>query len=137
MSIIIKSSPLVEDIAIVYVDSINPSSYMIVMASHITKYINENMNESKSPEYYQVDSDSDILKKSDGLWFVKNEKESCINLYKKTTLHGWIWNSIDVKLVFKLKSTRCSRIVPHIPKTKTKYESFIDELKDRVGSIKK
>ena len=124
------------NIPILYVDSINKSSYIEEMINYIIRYIREITNKSiDNRNDYIVSSIDDIHKKcDDGYWIIIDEKE--VVLYKKELSKGNFYNSVYVNEIFKLKSYECPRIVPKLLKKPSMFDSFTDELKASVSNYR-
>ena len=59
-----------------------------------------------------------------------------LTLYKRTTSVGRIYNSTYVEKVYELHYEDCSKVVPKIFTTQTKFETFQLELSERITNMK-
>lgn len=120
---------------VLYIDSINKSSYKDEMINYTLRYIRENNNTviDDRNEYILYDSNK-INNKKDGFWIVSDAEN--IVLYKKETIKGFIYNSVQINKIFILTSYVCPRIVPKIFKKPSLFDSFSDELKASVHSYR-
>jgi len=116
---------------LIYVDSINETSYYTEMKNILSSYIRE-----KNIEYTIVKTHDEILGKQDGYYLVENKLT--IELYKKQTNRTYyVFTNYDITKIMSLSYTKCKKTVPIIlKKENTLFENFQDELKNKVGSLK-
>lgn len=116
---------------LIYVDSINETSYYTEMKNILSSYIRE-----KNIEYTKVKTHDEILGKQDGYYLVENKLT--IELYKKQTNRMYyVFTNYDITKIMSLSYTKCKKTVPIIlKKENTLFENFQDELKNKVGSLK-
>uniref|UniRef100_A0A6C0DYE3 Uncharacterized protein n=1 Tax=viral metagenome TaxID=1070528 RepID=A0A6C0DYE3_9ZZZZ len=116
---------------LIYVDSINETSYYTEMKNILSSYIRE-----KNIEYTIVKTHDEILGKQDGYYLVENKLT--IELYKKQTNRMYyVFTNYDITKIMSLSYTKCKKTVPIIlKKENTLFENFQDELKNKVGSLK-
>ena len=124
------------NLPILYVDSINKSSYVEEMINYIIRYIREITNKSiDNRNDYIVSNVDEIHKKcNDGYWMIIDEKE--VVLYKREISKGIFYDSIYVNEIFKLKSYECPRIVSKLLKKPSMFDNFTDELKMSVSNYR-
>ena len=116
---------------LIYVDSINETSYYTEMKNILSSYIRE-----KNIEYTIVKTHDEIIGKQDGYYLVENKLT--IELYKKQTNRMYyVFTNYDITKIMSLSYTKCKKTVPIIlKKENTLFENFQDELKNKVGSLK-
>jgi hypothetical protein len=116
---------------LIYVDSINETSYYTEMKNILSSYIRE-----KNIEYTKVKTHDEIIGKQDGYYLVENKLT--IELYKKQTNRMYyVFTNYDITKIMSLSYTKCKKTVPIIlKKENTLFENFQDELKNKVGSLK-
>lgn len=132
---------------ILYIDSINVSSYPIEMHRECIKYIRENTDPHTiseghvfKSETHSVQKEQDIKEKPDGFYYIANNKDNIFIMYKKHTSIGRIFNSITIEKVFTLTCIKCGKVCPKVfEKTETEtnvFNVFTDELKKKVASLR-
>jgi hypothetical protein len=116
---------------LIYVDSINETSYYTEMKNILSSYIRE-----KNIEYTKVKTHDEIIGKQDGYYLIENKLT--IELYKKQTNRMYyVFTNYDITKIMSLSYTKCKKTVPIIlKKENTLFENFQDELKNKVGSLK-
>ena len=116
---------------LIYVDSINETSYYTEMKNILNLFIRE-----KNIEYTIVKTHDEIIGKQDGYYLVENKLT--IELYKKQTNRMYyVFTNYDITKIMSLSYTKCKKTVPIIlKKENTLFENFQDELKNKVGSLK-
>ena len=116
---------------LIYVDSINETSYYTEMKNILSSYIRE-----KNIEYTKVKTHDEIIGKQDGYYLVENKLT--IELYKKQTNRMYyVFTNYDITKIMSLSYTKCKKTVPIIlKKENTLFENFQDELKNKVGNLK-
>lgn len=120
---------------IIYVDSINDTSYIKEMNSIIVKYIRQNIGSNdeqkivKKINHIAKDYNDIYYNKKDGYWIVCDDKNKSITLYIKQIATGFLYNSHIVSKIFTLSYVKCPRIVPLLFDKKNEHLNFIDELK--------
>lgn len=124
---------------IIYVDSVNDTSYIKEMYSIIVKYIRQNnMNINKNNDDQKIvkktnhmanDYNDIYYNKKDGYWIIFDDKNKSVTLYIKQISTGFIYNSYSVNKIFTLSYVKCPRIVPLLFDKKDKHGNFLDELK--------
>jgi len=119
------------DKPIIYIDSINETSYYTEMKNILSSYIRE-----KNIEYTKVKTHDEIIGKQDGYYLVENKLT--IELYKKQTNRMYyVFTNYDITKIMSLSYTKCKKTVPIIlKKENTLFENFQDELKNKVGNLK-
>jgi hypothetical protein len=139
MSVILKKDyPNEEEYPILYVDTINESSYMTEMVSITVKWIRENLDEireTKAINHIAL-TEQNIRTKKDGYWFVTNDKYKMLTLYRKKTILGYLWNTQVIEPIFVLRYTAIPKIVPMIGQKVSKYDSFVGELSQKVDQYR-
>jgi hypothetical protein len=118
-----------------YVDTINKDSFITEMYGYCIRYIRERIAADSKVEHkkYLARDENDIYyNKLDGHWLISDEKNKVVTLYVKTTWHGWVHNSVTVKKIFMLTCKECPKLVPRIPKKKSMFEDFTQELTEKV-----
>lgn len=127
----------------VYVDSINKDSYMAEIYNQTVRYIREHTPVINGRiaeirrENHKVRDEKAIGSKPDGYWFVSDEKNKTLTLYKKTTKVGYIYSSVYITKVYEMKCSECPRIVPQISAKKTSlFDNFSTELSERVVAFR-
>lgn len=135
-------------IPVCYIDTINKNGFMAEMYNWCMRYIRENSDADKTTKtiydqnfkrenYMATDQQNIYNNKEDGFWFVVNEKETHITLYKRETYKGVIYNSTYVTKILTLTCHECPRIVPQFVKERTLFENFSDELNAKVATHRK
>ena len=116
---------------LIYVDSINETSYYTEMKNILSSYIRE-----KNIEYTIVKTHDEIIGKHDGYYLVENKLT--IELYKKQTNRMYyVFTNYDITKIMSLSYTKCKKTVPIIlKKENTLFENFQDELKNKIGNLK-
>jgi len=127
---------------ILYVDSMNYSSFAAEMYSYTTRSIREQLGKDYNGEpvireEHMAKDENDIYhNKTDGYWIVCDEEKKILSLYKRETSVGNIYNSVYVTKTYTLTCTECPRIVPKVFKETTIFEDFTSELKKTVRSYR-
>jgi hypothetical protein len=121
---------------VLYIDSINKSCYVEEMLNYTIRYIREttNNNINNRDNYISSSMENIYNKCKDGYWITIDDQD--VSLYKKETLTGIFYNSIQVGKIFTLKYVLCPRIVPKILKKQSLFDNFTDELKASVNNYK-
>ena len=116
---------------LIYVDSINETSYYTEMKNTLNSFVRE-----KNIEFTKVKTQDEIIGKQDGYYLVENKLT--IELYKKQTNRTYyVFTNYDITKIMSLSYTKCKKTVPIIlKKENTLFENFQDELKNKVGSLK-
>ena len=119
------------DKPLIYVDSINETSYYTEMKNTLNSFVRE-----KNIEFTKVKTQDEIIGKQDGYYLVENKLT--IELYnKKTNRTYYVFTNYDITKIMSLSYTKCKKTVPIIlKKENTLFENFQDELKNKVGSLK-
>ena len=117
---------------ILYIDSLNPNSVINEMRNYIVSYV-RNLNDYNFDRYIYKDmllkNYNDIYDKIDGYYCTESSDSKIIILHHKNTELGYIYNTINIKKIFKLSFEVCKRIVPLIEKETNEFITFEDELK--------
>jgi hypothetical protein len=133
--------------SVVYVDSVNVSSYKNELYNIAISYIRCNdkdydsfdFTSNKKELFVAKNSDDIYYNKKDGHYIVYESDGDSIVMYKKITLKGRIYNSIVIEKVFKLTFDQCKKIVPLAIQKETEkniYKDFSDELIQKVSQYK-
>jgi len=127
-------------ISVLYIDSINRSSWIVEMYNYTIRYIRENSDSVDRPIDRNVlmakDYDDIYHNRKDGFWIVADDMNNTVSLYKRCTSIGKLYNSVYIDLIFVLNWSECPRIVPKIFKTTTLFDNFTDELKLSVAKFR-
>src|SRR5579872_1754579 len=132
---------------ILYIDSINVSSYPIEMHRECIKYIRENTDPNTiseghvfKSESHSVQKEQDIIEKPDGYYYIANNKDNIFIMYKKYTSLGLFYNRSLIEKVFTLTCNQCKKVCPKVfEKSETEtnvFNVFTDELKKKVASLR-
>jgi len=113
---------------LIYVDSINETSYYNEMKNILNSFIRE-----KNIEYTKLKTQDEI---SDGYFIIDNK--TTIELFKKQTNRTYyIFTNCNIERILFLNYVKCKKTVPIIMKKEnTLFENFQDELKNRVSKVK-
>jgi hypothetical protein len=126
---------------VIYVDSINKDGHMAEIYNQTMRYIRENTSSVHGKEIYVrredhiVKDEKSIGNKLNGFWFVSNEKDRTLTLYKKSTIPGYFSYYPEIKKVYVMYCRECPKVVPNLIKKGNVFEDFAKELKSRVAEI--
>lgn len=115
---------------VLYIDSINPNSYINEIISYTLMYIRNSYRfegEGKR-ENFEVMKREEIYSRNDGYYFLLNNET--LILYRKITLEGYIYNGVYIDRVFKLTYKLINKVVPK-NKIDKKIGDELDELINR------
>ena len=127
---------------VLYVDSINGIGQMAEVYGLTIRFIRENTHSVPSVQGNVIDvkrenhvakDEKSISKKPNGYWFVADEKNRSLTLYKKTTTAGYLYSYPTVQKVFMLNCSECPKVVPQVGKKNTLFEDFSQELISKVA----
>jgi hypothetical protein len=129
---------------VLYVDTINKDAFVAEMYSFCLGHIRKNTDTTDPSvvskikrENFIVDNENDIYyNKKDGFWMISNEKTKVVTLYKRTTLVGYLYNTIEVKKIFTLSCIECPRVVPRVFTKPTLFDNFAEELSMSVANYR-
>lgn len=120
---------------IIYVDSINPSSYTSEMYNIAVRYIRSKKNADGViivRQSHMANDENDIYyNKQYGYWIVADEEKRTLTLYEKCQPTG-LFYKCNVNRIFTLTCCECPRIVPQVFKKTNLYDDFSNELKESV-----
>ena len=123
---------------ILYVDSKNPTSYMVEMINYVCKYIRtkDDNDITVTKETHSIEKIDDLYNKDNGYWFTYDIVNNNVILYKKITSEGNFFNSTYIETIFKLTYYHCDRIVPMIIPKKCLHDNHMEEIKEATKKIR-
>ena len=139
MAIIVRT-PYTQNIAqpiepLLYVDTINRSSYVAEMHGIVTRYLRDTIGREIKLDTHMAENIEQItFSKDAGYWVVGHP--DTVTLYKKTILVGILYNGVGVEKVFGLTAYQCPRVVPRVFAKSSPFDNFKNELSQRVTAYK-
>lgn len=130
---------------ILYVDSINASSYAVEMNNICISYIRNNSNVKASDAYqfksaeHTLKKELDIYSKPDGYYYVSDDKANTFVMYKISRSTGYFYRTCTtVDKIFTLISIPGKKVCPKVFEKGDKKEevTFESELKSRVAKFR-
>jgi hypothetical protein len=128
---------------ILFVDTINVSSYTVEMHGVCIRYIRENTDPRSVPEFhlfksgnYTIKKEQDINTKPDGYYYVANEKSNIFVMYKIQRSIGIFYTSTMIEKIFTLICVPGTRVCPRLVEKNSdnKFLDFASELKSKVAN---
>lgn len=134
---------------ILYVDSLNVSSYAVEMSKICVSYVRANTEIKPTDDkladshrfrtsIHSVKHESEIRDKPDSYYFVANDKDNIFVMYKKYKSVGYIFNTTIINKIFTLTCISGKKVCPKVfdKGPENKAISFEDELKARVAKYR-
>jgi len=129
---------------ILFVDSLNVSSYTVEMHGVCVRYIRTNDGSDKvadsrifKAENHSVKNEQDIKTKPDGYYYVVDDKKNIFVMYKIQRYNMLFYTSTSIEKIFTLTCIPGKRVCPVIfDKSSDKGISFESELKAKVTSYR-
>jgi len=127
---------------IIFVDTINVSSYTVEMHNVCLRYIRDNSDDDDGSyrifkfdqKAFTIKREQDIRSKPDGLYYIADEATNTFVMYRIERSLGFFYDSTKIEKVFSLKCVPGIRICPSVlEKTSDKEKAS----KTDVDSVKK